>query len=85
MLHQDWSILMVMGGVFALLGLLAVFWGRREEKEYFDSLTGRTDAREYLEHWPERPQPGALRVGGFIAIALGLVLLALGVAFLLLD
>ncbi len=80
--HQDWFILMVMGGVFVLLGLGTFFWGRREEKHYFDSISSRTDVREYLEHWPQRPEPGAIKVGGWIAITLGLFMLALGVAFL---
>ena len=79
--HQDWFILMVMGGSFVLLGLGAIFWGKREEKSYFNSISTRSDVREYLEHWPQRPEPGALKVGGWIAIALGLFMLALGVAF----
>jgi len=73
---------MVMGGLFILLGLGAIFWGRVEEKSYFDSLSTRTDVREYMEHWPQRPEPGALKIGGWIAITLGLVVLALGVVFL---
>jgi len=81
--HQDWFILMLMGGLFVLLGLGAIFWGRAEEKRYFDSMSRRSDVREYLEHWPQRPEPGALKVGGWIAITLGLFMLALGAAFLL--
>ncbi len=79
---QGWFILMVMGGLFVLLGLGAIFWGRAEEKRYFDSLSTRSDVREYLAHWPQRPESGALKVGGWIAITLGLVMLAVGVAFL---
>ena len=81
--HQDWFILMLMGGLFVLLGLGAIFWGRAEEKRYFDSMSRRSDVREYLERWPQRPEPGALKVGGWIAITLGLFMLALGAAFLL--
>ena len=80
--HQDWFILMVMGGLFILLGLGAIFWGRAEEKSYYDSLSTRSDVREYLEHQPQRPEPGALKIGGWIAITLGLCMLALGAAFL---
>ena len=80
--HQDWFILMVMGGLFILLGLGVIFWGKREEKRYFNSLSTRSDVREYLEHWPQRPEPGALKIGGWIAITIGLCMLALGVAFL---
>ena len=82
MSHEDWFILMVMGGSFVLLGLGTFFWGRREEKRYFDSISSRTDVREYLEHWPQRPEPGGLKIGGWIAVTLGLFMLALGVAFL---
>ena len=78
MLQEDWFILMVMGGFFVLLGLLMLFWGRREEKVYYDSLSNLVDVREYLEHSPERPQPGAVRTGGWIALAVGGLLLVVG-------
>ena len=74
-------ILMVMGGVFILLGLALFFWGRSEEKGYYDALSSRTDVREYLEHEPQYPELGALKVGGWVAIAVGLVMLALGGGF----
>jgi len=74
-------ILISMGGLFIILGLATLFWGRREEKEYYDSLSSRPDVREYLEHQPSRPEPGALKIGGWIAIAIGLLLLAMGGAF----
>jgi len=69
---------MGMGGLFILLGLGAIIWGRSEEKSYYDSLTTRTDIRESLEHWPQRPQFGALKIGGWIAIALGLLMIIIG-------
>ena len=75
---HDWFILMGMGGLFILLGLAAIIWGKREEKSYYDSLSTRTDAREFLEHQPQRPQPGALKIGGWIAVAVGLFILAMG-------
>jgi len=71
-------VLMVMGGVFALLGILAILWGRREEKGYYDARATRPDTREFLEHWPQHPQFGALKVGGWIAIALGVPMLIAG-------
>ena len=81
---DDWFILMGMGGLFILLGLAAIIWGRSEEKSYYDSLSTRPDVREFLEHQPQRPQPAALKVGGWIAVAVGLVMLAIGgVVFLL--
>ncbi len=69
---------MAMGGFFILLGLVGIIWGRREGESYYDSLAARHDVREYLEHSPERPEPGALRIGGWIFITLGILMLAGG-------
>ncbi len=80
---HDWFILMGMGGLFILLGLAAIIWGRSEEKSYYNSLSTRTDKREFLEHWPRRPQFGALKIGGRIAIAIGVLMIVIGGAFLL--
>ena len=74
----DCFILMGMGGLFILLGLAAIIWGRGEEKGYYDSLFTRNDVRESLERSPERPEPGSLKIGGLIAIAIGLLMLAIG-------
>ena len=83
MLLYDWFILMGMGGLFILLGLATIIWGKREEKSYYDSLSTRTDLRELLEHWPQRFQPVALKVGGLIAVTVGLLMLAMsGIIFL---
>ena len=74
----DWFVLMGMGGLFVLLGLAAIIWGKSEEKSYYDSLSTRTDLREFLEHTPQHPQPVALKIGGWIAVAVGLLMLAMG-------
>ena len=79
--YQDYTILMGMGGLFIILGLVTFAWGKREERSYYDSLSTRSDVREYLEHWPKRPEPGALKIGGWISLAIGLVMLAMGGAF----
>lgn len=75
---EEHFILMAMGGFFILLGLIGIIWGKREGESYYDSLSVRRDVREYLERSPERPQPGALKIGGRIAIILGLLMLAGG-------
>ena len=77
----DWLILMGMGGFFILLGVGAIMWGKSEEKSYYDSIASRKDTREFLEHWPPRPQPGALKIGGWIAITVGVVVLIIGIIF----
>ena len=84
--HVDYFILMGVGGLFIILGLAAIIWGKHEEKSYFDAIATRIgDLREFMEHWPPRPQPGALKIGGWIAIAVGLLLLVTGVIFWLLG
>jgi len=83
MSHGDWFILMGMGGVFILLGIIAFFRGKREEKSYYNSISTRFDVREFLEHEPKWPEPGALKIGGWIAMAVGLTMVAIGGAFLL--
>ncbi len=74
-------ILMVMGGIFILLGLALFFWGRSESRMYYEATSTRTDVREYLEHKPQRPEPRALKIGSWIAIAIGLLVLAMGGGF----
>ena len=80
--YGEYLILVVMGGVFLILGLAAIMWGKREEKSYFDGLAKRTtDLREFVDRWPPRPQPGSLKTGGWIAIIIGLLIIVVGVAF----
>ena len=79
--QNDWFVLMGMGGLFILLGLVAIIWGRRERKNYYDALSSRADAREFMEHWPERPQFEGLKIGGRISIAIGILIVVIGSAF----
>lgn len=79
--QTDSVILMVMGGLFMFLGLGAMFWDRGEKKSYYNAISSRIDVREYMEHSPERPEMGALKIGGWIAITVGLGLLIIGGAF----
>ena len=81
MASQGWLIPVVVGGVFVLLGLGAIIWGKREEKEYYDALVTRRDLREFFDRWPFRPEPGALKIGGWIAIAVGLTIAIIGGIF----
>ena len=85
MFKQEWLRVMGLGGVFILLGVGAIFWGRKEERGWYDSIATRLDVREYLEHLPFRPEPQALRIGGWIAISVGLLLLVIGGFLLLWD
>jgi hypothetical protein len=75
---SDWSILAIVGAVFIVLGLIGILWGRHEQKKMDEALTTHIDVREFISHWPERPQPGALKIGGAIAVALGVLLMVVG-------
>ncbi|MCJ7763595.1 MAG: hypothetical protein MUO90_00330 [Dehalococcoidales bacterium] len=79
--HMDLWVLMGLGGLFIVLGVAALFWGVGEEKEYYRAIVNRNDLREYMEHTPERPEPGGLKIGGVIAVVVGLVMLIIGGAF----
>jgi hypothetical protein len=82
--YGEYLILAVIGGVFLILGLAAIMWGKHEEKSYFDSLAKRkTDLREFMDHWPSRPQPGSLKLGGWLAIVIGLLAIVVGLAVVL--
>ncbi len=83
MFQHDWLVPMAIGGVFILLGLTALIWGKSEEKRYYNSLSTRTDVREFMGHWPPRPQFGALKIGGWITIAIGLLMIVMGSVLLL--
>ncbi len=76
--QYDWLVLMGMGGLFILLGLAAIILDRSEEKSYYDSLSTRTDVREFMAHQPQRPQLGAIKIGGRIGIAVGVFMIAVG-------
>jgi hypothetical protein len=78
---DDSTLVVVLGGIFAALGVVFVLWGLKERRSYLDSLTQRQDMREFLTHWPERWWLNTLTIGGWISVAVGVVLLILGFAF----
>ncbi|UCG55371.1 MAG: hypothetical protein JSV32_03955 [Dehalococcoidia bacterium] len=81
MSNADLLVVLILGSLFILIGAGIFLWGRGEEKNYYKAISTRNDVREYIEHTPERPEPGGLKIGGFIAMFLGLFLLILDFAF----
>ena len=75
----EWYILAIVGGVFLVLGVLGIYWGMHEEKRLFEALAAKPDLREFSLRHVESPQPGALKIGGWIAIALGVIMLVIGI------
>ena len=83
--HLDYYIPMGIGGLFIIVGVATMFWARRGEKKYYDSLSAKSDVKGHLEHWSERPGHGAFKMGSLVSIIIGSILLALGGAFSLMD
>jgi hypothetical protein len=83
--YSDYFMVMGTGGFFILLGIILILWGKSEKKGYYNSLMTHHDTREFLEHWPPRPRVGAGKIGGWVSLAVGLVVIAVGSALLLLD
>lgn len=78
MTSGEYLIPIGIGGFFAIVGIILIFLGRGEEGHYYDSLAHRPDVREFLES-PRRA--GALRIGGWITLIVGGLLMAMGGAF----
>jgi len=78
MISDYWVVPVIVGGVFFLIGIGLIIWGVKEAENYYDSLVTRFDLREFFSRWPKRPEPGALKTGGWIAIAVGIVAVAFG-------
>ncbi len=74
-------IMIIIGVIFLILGVISLFWGKKEAGDYYRSMQEHVDVREYIEHKPDRPEPGSLGTGGKICFAVGAVVLlvALGV------
>ena len=71
---EPWGIALIVAGGTLLFGITLIVWGKKEEKKYYDSLSSKADLREFMVKWPPRPQPGALKTGGWIAVILSLIL-----------
>jgi hypothetical protein len=74
---QTWSI--VLGSFFIGVSIGLFLWGRKEARAYEEGLATHYDLREFVEHTPERPEPGALKTGGVIGLVLGIGLVAAGI------
>ncbi len=83
MVSREIIIIVIIGGVFLILGAIGLIWGRREEGTYYGSISEHVDVREFVEHLPGRPEPGALRTGGKICFAVGIVVLLISLGMYL--
>lgn len=75
---DDWYIFLIVAAVLVVLGIGGIVWGVLEEKRIFEALSRKPDLREFtMEHI--EPQPGALKIGGWIAIGVGVLVAIAGV------
>ena len=77
----DWYILIIVGGVFIILGIAGIIWGVREEKRIFDALSKKPDLREFSLKRPGDFFSHTCLIGGWIAIGLGLLMVIVGIIF----
>jgi hypothetical protein len=73
-----WVIPVAIGVAILLLGIGLIIWGVKEGSNYYDSLINGFDLREFFSRWPPRPEAGALITGGWIAIAVGIIIGVVG-------
>ena len=78
-------ILYIIGGCFAVIGIVFTIWGKMEEERYYNNIVHRFDVREFIEHLPFRPEPGSLRTGGIIAVIIGVASLIAATVLLLMK
>jgi len=82
MSHQDIIIVAIIGAVFIVLGFVGFLWGRREEGSLWSSATKKIDVREFVER-TGYTEPNALRTGGKICMAIGILILLIALGFLI--
>lgn len=83
MVATDCFIMIGIGGFLLLIAPVFFVWARRQESGLDRGLMHRRDLREYITRWPPRIDPLPLHVGGWLCIALGVGLVALGGALLI--
>jgi hypothetical protein len=80
-MHSKWFVFVIAGVIFFVLGAIGLWWGYREEKRIFDALSQKHDLREFSQRRSDGPQSGALKTGGWLLLALGLLLAVAGIIF----
>jgi 3-deoxy-D-manno-octulosonic-acid transferase len=79
MLQGNYQVVLGLGAFFILLGIVFILWNRREKNRYYNSiLLTRRDIQETITREHERFWLHAWRIGGWISIIVGIVLLIIG-------
>jgi hypothetical protein len=79
MAAASYQVILGMGGFFVFLGIIFILWNKREKQRYYNSiLLTRRDIKETITHEHERFWLHAWQIGGWISLAIGIVLLIIG-------
>ncbi len=78
---QEFWITLGIGIFFVILGGIVFILGNKEEGSWYNSISDRVDVREYLERDKAHPEPAALRIGGALCAAVGVITVLIAVAF----
>jgi hypothetical protein len=73
----EWFLLMGMGVIFVVAGIIFLVNGNRGAEMYYQSYADSPDVRKFMERSP-RPKYESLKIGGRVAIVLGIIMLAIG-------
>ena len=74
---KEWFLLMGIGVVFVIGGIIFLVNGKRAAERYYQSYADSPDVRKFMERQP-RPKYESLKIGGRVAIVLGIIMLAIG-------
>jgi 3-deoxy-D-manno-octulosonic-acid transferase len=78
-LQDNYQVVLGLGAFFILLGIVFILWNRREKNKYYNSiLLTRRDIQETITREHERFWLHAWRIGGWISLIVGMVLLIIG-------
>ena len=76
---MSYQVILGMGGFFVLLGIIFILGNRREKRRYYNHiLLTRRDIKETITHEHERFWLLAWKIGGWISLVVGIVLLTIG-------
>jgi hypothetical protein len=80
MLEGSYQVILGLGGFFVLLGIIFMLGNRRGKNRYYNSiLLTQRDIKETITHEHERYWLQAWKIGGWISVIVGSVLLIIGV------
>lgn len=78
MLLRDCQAVLGLGVFFILLGTALTLWNRKERNDYYESLAGQRDLREFITHRPQRFWLSAWRIGGWTSLIIGIAMAVAG-------